>query len=101
MTKHNRGQRINLVGGLPGQEYSFESLYMKNLMSVTPLNCVLKAFIFALNDSAEALVSLCVSFLHICSDGFQDANDDGHQQEWKDVVFSQFAVHVGADEVSQ
>ena len=53
------GQRINLVGGLPGQEYSFESLYMKNLMSVTPLNCVLKAFIFALNDSAEALVSLC------------------------------------------
>ncbi len=50
------GQRINLVGGLPGQEYSFESLYMKNLMSVTPLNCVLKALIFALNDSAEALV---------------------------------------------
>ena len=60
-------------------------------MSVTPLNCVLKALIFALNDSAEALVSLCVSFLHICSDGFQDADNDRHQQEWKDVVFSEFA----------
>ena len=53
------GQRINLVGGLPSQEYSFVSLYMKNLMSVTPLNCVLKALIFALNDSADALVRRC------------------------------------------
>ena len=43
----------------------------------------------------------CVSFLHIRSDGFQDADDDRHQQEWKDVVFSEFAVHIGADEVSQ
>ena len=89
------------MAGLPSQEYNFESLYMKNLMSVTPLNCVLKALIFALNDSAEALVSLCVSFLHICSDGFQDADNDRHQQEWKDVVFSEFAVHIGSDEVSQ
>ena len=56
---HIRGQRINLVGGLPSQEYSFVSLYMKNLMSVTPLNCVLKALIFALNDSADALVRRC------------------------------------------
>ena len=31
---------------------------MKNLMSPTPLNWVLKAFILALNDSAEAFVSL-------------------------------------------
>ena len=53
------GQRINLVGGQPSQEYSFVSLYMKNLMSVTPLNCVLKALIFALNDSADALVRRC------------------------------------------
>ena len=53
------GQRINLVGGLHSQEYNFASLYMKNLMSVTPLNCVLKALIFALNDSADAFVRRC------------------------------------------
>ena len=47
------------------------------------------------------LADLAASFLHICSDGFQDADDDRHQQEWKDVVFSEFAVHIGADEVSQ
>ena len=33
---------------LSGQEYSFASLYMKNLMSVTPLNCVLNALILGL-----------------------------------------------------
>ena len=31
---------------------------MKNLISPTPLNCVLNALILALNDSADALVSL-------------------------------------------
>ena len=31
---------------------------MKNLMSPTPLNCDLNALILALNDSAEAFVSL-------------------------------------------
>lgn len=39
-------------------EYSVVSLNMKNLMSPTPRNSVLKSFILALNDSAEALVSL-------------------------------------------
>ncbi len=40
------------------QEYNVASLNMKNLMSLTPLNWVRNAFIFALNDSAEAFVSL-------------------------------------------
>ena len=40
-------------------EYSVVSLNMKNLMPPTPRNSVLKSFILALNDSAEALVSLC------------------------------------------
>ena len=40
------------------QEYSIASLYIKNLMSPTPLNCPLNALIFALKDSAEAFVSL-------------------------------------------
>ena len=39
-------------------EYSVASLNMKNFTSPTPRNCVRKALIFALNDSAEALVSL-------------------------------------------
>ena len=39
-------------------EYSVASLNMKNLMSPTPRNCVLKALILALKDSADALVSL-------------------------------------------
>ena len=47
-------------GGLNmSHEYSVVSLNMKNLMSPTPRNCVLNAFILALNDSAEAFVSLC------------------------------------------
>ena len=32
------------------------SLKMKNGISLTPLNCALKAFTFALNDSADAFV---------------------------------------------
>ena len=40
------------------QEYSLASLNMKNLMSPTPRNWLLKALILALKDSAEALVSL-------------------------------------------
>ena len=40
------------------QEYSVASLNMKNLMSPTPRNCVRKALILALKDSADALVSL-------------------------------------------
>ena len=32
------------------------SLKMKNSISLTPLNCALNALIFALKDSAEALV---------------------------------------------
>ena len=34
------------------------NLNIKNFTSPTPLNCVLKALIFALKDSADALVSL-------------------------------------------
>ena len=39
-------------------EYSVANLNIKNFMSPTPLNCVLKALIFALKDSAEAFVNL-------------------------------------------
>ena len=57
------GQRIFWDSGyfrLAGacHEYSVASLNMKNFTSPTPRNCVRKALIFALNDSAEALVSL-------------------------------------------
>lgn len=38
--------------------YIFDSLNRKNFTFLTPLNCDLKAFIFALNDSAEAFVLL-------------------------------------------
>ena len=31
----------------------FASLKIKNVISLTPLNCALNAFAFALNDSAE------------------------------------------------
>ena len=34
----------------------FASLKIKNGISLTPLNCALNAFTFALNDSADALV---------------------------------------------
>ena len=34
------------------------SLYKKNALSLTPLNCALNALILALNDSAAALVAL-------------------------------------------
>ena len=54
----NAGQRIFPVGSRRCQEYSAASLNMKNLMSPTPRNWVLNAFILALKDSAEALVSL-------------------------------------------
>lgn len=37
---------------------NFINLYRKKLISLTPLNCALKAFILALKDSAEALVLL-------------------------------------------
>lgn len=37
--------------------YSVASLNMKNFTSATPLNCLQKALIFALNDFAEALVN--------------------------------------------
>ena len=40
------------------QEYSLASLNMKKPMSPTPLKCVRRALILALNDSAEALVNL-------------------------------------------
>lgn len=40
------------------QEYSLASLNMKNFISPTPRNWVLKALILALKDSAEAFVSL-------------------------------------------
>ena len=51
------GQRIFPVATWMYQEYNVASLKMKNLMSLTPRNWVRNAFIFALNDSAEAFVS--------------------------------------------
>jgi hypothetical protein len=46
------------VVGFYDQAKIVVSLYRKNSTFLTPLNCALKAFIFALNDSAEALVLL-------------------------------------------
>ncbi len=63
LKKHLNGSGIegsaDFSGGRRGcQEYSVASLNIKNLMSPTPRNWVLNAFILALKDSAEALVSL-------------------------------------------
>ena len=55
---HDADQRIFLVGTSPYQAYCVASLNIKNLISPTLLNCVLKAFALALKDSTEAFVSL-------------------------------------------
>ena len=46
------------VEGFQDCAYNFVNLKRKKSLSFTPLNCALKAFIFALNDSADALVGL-------------------------------------------
>ena len=48
--------------GAPHYAKIFASLKIKNDISLTPLNCALNAFTFALKDSAEALVDLVWSF---------------------------------------
>ena len=55
---HDADQRIFLVGTSPYQACCVASLNIKNLISPTLLNCVLKAFALALKDSTEAFVSL-------------------------------------------
>ena len=47
--------------------YSFVNLKRKNLISVTPLSDALNALIFALNDSANALVALLTKKFRISS----------------------------------
>ena len=56
---------VNLTDGVDGlcasisfYAYNLASLYKKNALSLTPLNCALNALILALNDSAAALVAL-------------------------------------------
>ena len=52
---------------LPPHAHNFISLYRKNGISVTPLNCALKALTFALKDSAFALVALLTKKLSMVS----------------------------------
>ena len=52
------GSGYSWLVALPYQAYCVASLNIKNLISPTPLNCILKAFALALKDSAEAFVSL-------------------------------------------
>ncbi len=58
------GQRKFPVGARPCQAYCVASLNIKELTSPTPLNCVRKALILALKDSADAFVQINLALFH-------------------------------------
>ena len=74
MEKRYPGQKSALFMAITGSgalHYAkvFASLKIKNGISLTPLNCALNAFTFALNDSADALVErLWISRKSMCFD---------------------------------